>query len=80
MRAPGLRGATGAPCAARRIQEESEGVLADGTFYGWAEGASNDFIRTSTWIQGTSNTLGRPHGFTVSSSGARFGHFSNPVQ
>ena len=31
LRAPGRRGATGAQCAARRLQEKSDGVLVDGT-------------------------------------------------
>ena len=32
LRAPSRKGATGAQCAAGRLQEKSEGVLADGIF------------------------------------------------
>ena len=32
FKAPVWRGATGAPCAAERLHEKSEGVLADNTF------------------------------------------------
>ena len=38
LRAPGRKDATG---AAGRLQDKSEGVLVDGTFDEWPEGASN---------------------------------------
>ena len=40
----GRRGATGAQCSDGRLQEKSEGVLADGTIDEWAEGAMNDYL------------------------------------